>query len=265
MVDFITEIFKNYGIVGLLCCIIVGLLYYLIKNILDKKNELLETTLSSGFDKMTEGFNTMNSNYQKQNEILIDALSNTVKTVIESHDESKRVSHSESMAKRMNVSGKINDELYDMMVTYRARRAMVFEFHNSKENLNGLPFVWYDCIYESTQPNVEKILQKCKDIPISQTMSIIKDLTNHDGYLVYNRENIMNLKSKNGMIYIWLLENNVNIENIVYIGLYNSDNLMIGVITLEYTNDKYLIENALIDKLDILKRVERISTYLEFD
>lgn len=254
--DFITSIFQEYGIVGLLVAGIVVILYYYIKHLINTKEDKTIEAITDTNQKTIDAINSMNSN-------LVNVLADTLKTVIETHDEDKKEQHSIGMAKRMEVSTKINDELYDMMIQYRARRAMVIEFHNSKENLNGLPFAWYDASHETTQPNITKVQQRCQNIAISQVMRIINDLRNNDGYLIYNAETIKSMKDRNSMLYVWLLEEHMPITNVVYIGIYNQQDTMIGVITLEYS-EKYPIENALLDKADIIKRVERISTYLEF-
>lgn len=256
IMDFITSIFETYGLVGLLACALAFVLYYYIKHLLDSKEDKTIEAIANTNEKTIEAINNMNSN-------LVNVLGETLKTVIETHDANKKEEHYEGMAKRMEVSSKINDELYDMMIQYRARRALVIEFHNSKENLNGLPFAWYDATHETTQPNVVKVQQRCQNIAIGQVMTIINDLRENDGYLVYDSERIISMSARNSMLYIWLIEENNQINNVVYIGIYNQQDVMIGVITLEYT-EKYPIENALLDKSDILKRVERISTYLEF-
>jgi hypothetical protein len=66
---------------------------------------------------------------------------------------------------RDKVSIPIQDKINHLKDLYRASRVGVFEFHNSLVNLNGLPFKWYDLIYESIARNVRAMTMETKNMP----------------------------------------------------------------------------------------------------
>lgn len=71
---------------------------------------------------------------------------------------------------RRKVSRTINNELKKMLYTERADRVCIFEFHNGKENVSGLPFKYADLTYElidDTDVTLKYLSNKYQDIPLS--------------------------------------------------------------------------------------------------
>ena len=50
------------------------------------------------------------------------------------------------------------------------------EFHNSLVNLNGLPFKWYDLIYESIARGIHSVSMDIKNMPFNILSPIIKEI-----------------------------------------------------------------------------------------
>jgi hypothetical protein len=126
--------------------------------------------------KMTGDLNALGVNLsnalQKQNDGLINKLSETQDKLLESQLnlvktllQQRAEDHKKDLNIRDKVSIPIQDKINHLKDLYRASRVGVFEFHNSLVNLNGLPFKWYDLIYESIARNVRAMTMETKNMP----------------------------------------------------------------------------------------------------
>ena len=153
----ILEFFNNHGWPGIVAIILVLAIYWFIM----EKDKSTKETITTGFDKLA-------TSISNQNEHLIDSITrsnektqielfNLVKTALSERDNTIKHNHDKSLDRRFMISEEIGNILWDTMNLYNCQRAIVIEFHNSKENLNGLSFLWYDVQYEKQQRDVTSI------------------------------------------------------------------------------------------------------------
>lgn len=260
MFDFLHELLIQCGWPGLVGVVIVGAIYVLI-------NKSINSSVDKTADKMADIISDQNTilvksiidmSKQNQSELMV-LLTKT----LNNHDKVKEEEHVASIQHRLDISETIQKHLYDLMMLYRARRCALLEFHNSKENLNGLSFLWYDAHYEVKQRNVIPISGKCKDMQISNLMPIIKDVTNNDGIVYYGEEDLRRLEKYSGVLYDQLIKE-LEINNIIFAGLYDKTNNIIGLVFLEYNDVVYKYDKDIVDFDDIKHRASTLSQLLEF-
>ena len=149
------------------------------------------------------------------------------------------------------------------MNLYNCQRTLVIEFHNSKENLNGLSFLWYDIQYEKQQRGINSISNKVKNLQLSNLLPIINRVNNAPGnIIVIDSEEIEKIYNESTVLYNQLKE--INVEHIIYSGIYSSDNKLIGLVALEYQKN-YPYHDDIINLLDIKGRTAKIANLLSSD
>lgn len=242
-----------YGWQGLVVIGVVAILYFLINRSINKSNDKLADTISS------------------QNQVLVQSMVNhqqdlvsIIGKTLERNENQKNEVHMASIQHRIDISKPMQDKVYDTMIYFRAKRCGILEFHNSKENLNGLSFLWYDMHYETNQKNVLPINQKCKDMQISNLVTIIDSIRANKGVVIYKRKDLENLQSKSSVLYEQLVHE-LNSDTIIYAGLYGNNNSLIGLMLLEYDDNEYKFNDNLYDKAEIKERATSISSLLEFN
>ena len=210
---------------------------------LEQNNHLTETIIES------------NKETQKQ-------LMDLVKTGLSDRDTAIKTNHDKSLDHRLKISEHIGNILWDMMNLYNCQRAIVIEFHNSKENLNGLSFLWYDVQYEKQQRDVQSISQKAKNLQASNLIPIINKVNKADGNIIHlSPEDIENIYDESTVLYSQFRE--INISNIIYCGLYNDENKLIGLLAIEYNSDHNFIPE-IINYFDIKANAAAIAQLLQF-
>ena len=262
MSEALLNLFNIYGWPGLAAAIgILILTYFINKN--QKKSD----------KKISDGFSKLSDSMMEQNKQLISAITesnketqsnlfNIINTTIVKNDKLKKEQHDEAFAYRMDISDEINDYIKEINDVYHANRTMLIEFHNSKENLNGLPFAWYDVSFERQSRDTVTLQQKCKNMQIQNIICVIRDIKDNNNNIVhYNSEDIENLYDRSSVLYAQLKE--INVTDIIYSGLYNKYNVLIGILVIEYNSKHpYYKENVSYD--DINTRSEQLSTMLRF-
>lgn len=262
MLNTILEFFNNYGWPGIVGTIIIFVLYFII----NKKDKSTQNVITSGFDKLATSISDQNEHLIKSiassNEKTQAELLSLVKTTILDRDKSIKDNHNKSIDKRIKISEEIDNILWDMMNLYNCQRAVVIEFHNSKENLNGLSFLWYDIQYEKQQRDVYAISNKVRNLQASNIIPIINKVNSTPGNIVIlNKEDIEKIYEESTVLYSQLKE--LDIEHIIYSGIYSSDNKLIGLVALEYqANHPY--HEDLLNLLDIKGRTDKIAQLLQF-
>ena len=262
MLNNILEFFNNYGWPGIVGTIIIFVIYHII----NKKDKSTQNIITSGFDKLATSISNQNehliqsitsSNEKTQTEFL-----SLVKTTILDRDKNIQDNHNKSIDKRIKISKEIDTILWDMMNLYNCQRAVVIEFHNSKENLNGLSFLWYDIQYEKQQRDVYAISNKVRNMQASNIIPIINKVNNTSGnIIILNPEDIEKIYEESTVLYSQFKE--LNIEHIIFSGVYSSNNKLIGLVALEYhINHPY--HEDLLNLLDIKGRTDKIAQLLEF-
>ena len=262
MLDNILEFFNNYGWPGIVAIMLILVIYWLIT----KKDKSTKDTITTGFDKLA-------TSISNQNEHLIDSITrsnektqvelfNLVKTTLSERDSAIKSNHDKSLDRRFMISEEISNILWDTMNLYNCQRAIVIEFHNSKENLNGLSFLWYDVQYEKQQRDVTSISNKARNLQASNIVHIINRVNSTPGNIVVlNSDDIEKIYDESTVLYSQFKE--LNVEHIIYSGIYSSDNKLIGLIALEYQKNHPYHED-IINLLDIKERTAKISQLLQF-
>ena len=262
MLNNILEFFNNYGWPGVVGTIIIFVIYHII----NKKDKSTQNIITSGFDKLATSISNQNehliqsitsSNEKTQTEFL-----SLVKTTILDRDKNIQDNHNKSIDTRIKISEEIDNILWDMMNLYNCQRAVVIEFHNSKENLNGLSFLWYDIQYEKQQRDVYAISNKVRNMQASNIIPIINKVNSTSGnIIILNPEDIEKIYEESTVLYSQFKE--LNIEHIIFSGVYSSNNKLIGLVALEYhINHPY--HEDLLNLLDIKGRTDKIAQLLEF-
>ena len=251
----------NYGIYGLLVAICLVGVCVAIPVILNKHNQ-----------KMSENFNKLGidlSNALKdQNNTLIDKLSETQDKLLESNlnivnsliDQKNKI-HGSGLNLRDKVSVPIQNKVNHLKDLYRANRVGVIEFHNSLVNLNGLPFLWYDLIYESIMKGTPSISIETKNMPFNILTPIILSVQNGKPK-IFNHHDVEKFYDQSSVLYDFCERYDVN--DLIVCPLLNSDNELIGLLSLEYSK-KYPMNLELIDLEDIEDESKIISALLELN
>ena len=262
MLNNILEFFNNYGWPGIVAIVLIIVIYWLIT----QKDKSTKDTITTGFDKLA-------TSISNQNEHLIDSITrsnektqvelfNLVKTTLSERDSVIKSNHDKSLDRRFIISEEIGNILWDTMNLYNCQRAIVIEFHNSKENLNGLSFLWYDVQYEKQQRDVISISNKARNLQASNIVPIINKVNSTPGnIIVLNSDDIEKIYDESTVLYSQYKE--LNVEHIIYSGIYSSDNKLIGLIALEYQKNHPYHED-IINLLDIKERTAKIAQLLQF-
>ena len=266
--ETITTILEQYGWPGLIgCCLVFAIIFFI-----NKKEKSTNDNISKNFDKLTDTISSQNNklidimqdNNSKLSSLAVmtnNNMSGIIHDVLAERREKDTKDHAELMQLRMDNSEKINSILRDMLQIYNAQRVLVFEFHNSKENFNGLPFAWYDVQYEKQLREIPCISQKARSLQLDNLLPVVRKVNQADGNIVlYRKEDIEEIYDESTVLYSQLRE--VNAENIIYCGLYNKDNVMVGMVVLEYETG-YKFHEDLINYYDIKAKCGRIAELLE--
>ena len=261
-VNKVAEIFEQYGWPGILAIGVLFALWFILQKMLKKNSEDNIKALTAGLKEIAQNMSNQNDflihqmtdiSVRKHDQI-VDLLS---KTLVD-HDRKLANRHTESVNQRFTVTPKILTKLDSILNYHNAQRAVIIEFHNSKENLNGLSFVWYDVQYERHTRNIVPIKNKCKELQVSGLFDIITEIFSNDGLAIYNKEYI----KLNGINSVLYNEIEKELNGIVYEGIYNDNNDLIGLLVLEYIKNE-MPENLDIDEL--AEQASAISTLLNFN
>ena len=136
------------------------------------------------------------------------------------------------------------------------------EFHNSLVNLNGLPFKWYDLIYESIARGIHSISMDTKNMPFNILSPIIKEI--QDGNIaIFDKSGIEKFYNQSSVLYDICINKN-HVTGLIVAPLLNKDNQLVGILTLEYSFDNSLdTQNIDISELEL--ESHSISTLLELE
>lgn len=270
MEEFLIKIFDAYGLSGLIMVGLAVVIYLFINKKMNDSEKKTADILSTSLSQMTTSITTT---IIDQNKNLVDKLLqntatsehemvNLLSSTLEKMQQDKEEEHKKSIKQRIDIGEPIQKKLYEMMNYYHASRCSILEFHNSKENLNGLSFVWFDMHYEQKQRNVKSISLRCKDIQVSMLTQVIAKIYMRNGIAIYNEKEIKDLEKLSPLLYEWLTKD-LNCTSAIFIGIYDSNNNVIGLVVIEY-NDTYKMPKDIIDIHDMKSRVSALSQLLEF-
>ena len=136
--------------------------------------------------------------------------------------------------------------LFDILLWSNAQRASIIEFHNSKENLDGLSFLWYDIQHEKQQKGIDTLSSKAKNLQATNLRPVIKRINNEKTHIIHlGPEDIENIYNESTVFYQYMKE--IKASHLVYCGIYNNDtNELRAMLCLEY-QEGYSYHEDLID------------------
>lgn len=227
MVETLYDIFKDYGWTGLVIGGLILCLYLLITH-LSKK---LIKNMDSGMEKIAHA---MTTNMATQNDKLVESIGKQNEKLIDFFIKNKNIEqldHNNKLNERMQISQVVNDKIKDIMYYMKSDRVIILEFHNSNQNLSGIPFAKYSCTYEWFKRGVQPLSSKCTNMSFSSISSVVCDMQNEELHQkIY--EDIEVIAEVNPSLYGLLDE--VNCVAIIYNGLYDIHNNLIGLLGVEY-------------------------------
>lgn len=213
-----------WGIVGLVFC--MGL-FLLIKWLGSK----LSSDVSTSMEKIGEKLTTQISS---QNDKLINTIVGEQKQLLNHIIESKnnvKENHTLMLAERINLTEDINSSLKDIMYIHHAQRALIIEFHNSYNNLSGVPFAKYSCTFEWFEKGLQPLTTKLNSLPFSMLSKVVSDILNEkNGIKIYS--DIDKMEEENPALFAACKDNRT--KAIVYSTMYDRNNVLIGLLILEY-------------------------------
>jgi len=267
--EFLSGVFDSYGIIGIIAILIVTFVIYFISNKIKKSNKETVTTISSGFEHMAQTL-------EKQNDKLLDAIisQNTgsqvlnekiLETIITKALKDKDIedieAHDENMQRRLQISEDIQQSIHDLLYKYNCDRVFILEFHNNKQNLSGLSFMWYDMQYEQVARGVNSLETLYRDQEASHLIPVITDINDNNGYKIYSVEDLEELQRTTPTLYRKLRIDR-ELEEAIMVGLYNKKNILIGILILEYETGFIPVE--VLDEEDIVAEGRAIAKLLDY-
>lgn len=253
--QFLTE---NYGYGGLVISILIVVLFLLLPYFFKKSDKRMHDGLKEVTAVLTEAIKDENKeliNGLKENQTkLIDNQFELVKNLLID----QKIEHDKNLNTRDKISAPIQSKINHLKDFYRCSRVSVFEFHNSLVNLNGLPFKWYDLIYESVARGVHAVSHETRNMPFNILLPIIKKVEN-GSTVSFNEDDIEDFYNSSSVLYDFCLSHNINC--LIVAPLINKDQQLVGIISLEYSGDNHAGEEVIVDDLEL--EAHAISTLLE--
>lgn len=259
-IESLLKLFEQYGWPGVIAIIAILIVYYFISK--KDKNSL---------DTIKTGFSSLTTTITRQNETLVDAITSSnektqerlfslISKSLDDHDEIKAKHHKESLNKRGEVGELVDDVLFEILQIVNAQRVTLIEFHNSKENLDGLSFLWYDIQHEKQARGVETISAKCRNLQAINLRPIVKRVNNSKSHIIHlNEEDIDNIYNESTVLYSHLKE--IHATHLYYIGIYNNDtNELLAIIAIEY-QEGFPYHEDLIDYFVLKEKAGLIEHY----
>ena len=253
--QFLTE---TYGYGGLVISILIVVLFLLLPYFFKKSDKKMHDGLKEVTTTLTEAI-------KEENKELIDGLKDNQTKLIDNQFElvkglllDQKLEHEKKLDLRDNISGPIQSKINHLKDFYRCSRASVFEFHNSLVNLNGLPFKWYDVIYESVARGVSAISYETRNMPFNIMLPIIRKVE-HGDTVLFTKQDIENFYNQSSVLYDFCEKHKIN--SLIISPLINKDQQLIGLVVLEYSGDNYIDNDVVIDDLEL--EAHAISTLLE--
>lgn len=248
MLETALKIFANYGWPGIVAILLIAAVVYFFK----KQDKKLGKSMDDMVKNLTESMNKQNQglidSLQQSNKMLLENQTKMFDTLLASISNKQKEEHTEGLRQRSEFMEKINTMLRRIQNYSSASRVSLIELHNSKENLNGLPFLWYDIQQEFTAKGVTPILNKVKDIQASNLIYVIKKVNeNRPHYTVLGEKELQGLETVYPTLYHHLVVE-LDAKIVVYVGLYGEDNVLYGFLSLEYGYE-YEISQSIINRV----------------
>lgn len=272
--DFMTEtvasIMNTYGWPGLLAVVVVVALFFVLKyfigdiaNNIKKSNEKTSTDINNGFEKLSNKLiDKLVDTQDKQMEKFSEMFNTTISLALDNKAAQTAVAHNNSFDARFELSKLIKSKVKELLNRFNADRAFILELHNSKENRAGLAFIWYDMVYEEIARGVTSITSLYRDQEASQLLPIIYDINDSGGFKIYSTSDLEALQNTSSTLYHRLrVERRLN--EAIMVGLYSQDNILLGILVLEYEDTSCItVEN--LDIADIIGESRIIANALDY-
>lgn len=224
------NIFENYGWPGIIAILICILLFILLK----KWNNKLSNDMASGLEKVGE---KLTDQLSHQNDILIGHMveqQNNLINYLVNKESDELQNHNNMLNDRMILSEDINMKCKDIMNIHGAQRTFIVEFHNSYQNLSGIPFAKYSCNYEWFDRGLLPLGNKCISLPFSSIAGVVQDVIKSENQQVIY-DDMDKLYDKNPSLVSYFKDEGTKV--IVYTGLHDIHNQLIGLLVLEYQKE----------------------------
>jgi hypothetical protein len=224
--DSIFEIFNEYGWWGILGILICCGLFVGAKYIANR----LTSDMSTGLEKVGE---TLTNQLAEQNKQLTEVMIGQQEKLIDylvNKEKDKENNHSNMLNERMILADDINMKLKDIMNIHNSQRAFILEFHNSYQNLSGVPFAKYSCNYEWFDKGLVPLGYRMIGLPFSSIAKIVMEvIKSPNQQIVY--EDSKSLTDDNPTLETYMDD---NITTTIFTGLHDNNNILIGLLVLEY-------------------------------
>lgn len=225
--DAIVEVFENYGWNGVIGLVICGLIVLVVKWINNKLLDDVSTGLEKIGEKLTDQISNQNDKLMNH---IVDQQKNLIDYVI-TKEHTVSDNHNKMMNERMALAEDINTKLKDIMNIHNSQRAFIIEFHNSNQNMSGIPFTKYSCTYEWFEKGLLPLGNRCVGLPFSSMSKIVQDvLTSSNQQMMYTDMN--KLEMENPALVAFVKDEKTTC--IIYNGLHDKNNQLIGLLVLEY-------------------------------
>lgn len=237
------DIFEKYGwigIVGLFVCMIIFIL-------LRKFGNKLNTEISTGLEKIGTDLTTQMS---KQNDQLITTMISQQDKLVDylvNKENKDNENHNNMLEARMISASEINYQLKDIMNIHNAQRAFIVEFHNTSQNFSGIPFAKYSCNYEWFDKGLIPLSNRCMGLAFSSIANIVTDVIKSPTQQVIYTD-MEKFEEENPVLMAIMKDDNT--KSIVYTGMYNKNNLIMGLLVLEYQKE-VVMDNINLHQLHI--------------
>lgn len=213
-------------------------------------------------ENLTTLSNLMTNSMSKQNDALIASVTEQNKELFNLIRQQSEVgqtqikNHKVMLNERMKVTSKINDKVRNLMNLTNCDRVMILEFHNTNENLNGVPFAKYSCTHEYFRRGISQLANKCVNMQFYSISSVVMDMLNKETEQIFY-DDIETIAEVNPTLYTLLVE--CKAKSILYTGIYDNNNCLIGLISLEYHEQ---MNANLIDFEEIKTQADIISSMI---
>lgn len=253
--QFLTE---TYGYGGLVISILIVVLFLLLPYFFKKSDKKIQDGLKEVTTTLTEAI-------KEENKELINGLKESQTKLIDNQFElvkdlllDQKLEHDKNLKTRDKVSLPIQDKINHLKDFYNSSRASVFEFHNSLVNLNGLPFKWYDLIYESVARGVSAVSYEMRNMPFNILSPIIQEVQN-GRIVLFGKKDIEEFYDHSSVLYDFCIKHHIN--SLLIAPIINKNMLLIGLVVLEYSGENVVSEPVDITEIELESHA--ISTLLE--
>lgn len=264
--DVLGNVLLQYGWPGFLMIFAVSVLFIWLKFSMNKSNKNTSETLTKGFTDLSTEMSKNNTKLVKalvdQNKTNTEALINIVNTALMRRETSNKITYDRNLKLREMASYKIKQKIHDLLNKYNADRSFILEFHNSKQNMTGLSFLWYDMTFEEIAKGVKTIQSAWKDQEASSLLPVVKDINDEDGFKIYTIDDLEELQKTSSVLY-HRLRIERQLQEAIMVGLYGTNNTMIGILILEYEESFIPIE--VLDPTDIIRDAGSIADLLDYN